>query len=251
MRRNLWIAAAVALIVVVLLVGVAWATEAVQSRHPLQDQIARGTVKEVDGENVLVVTENGNLQVLISDRTALWVPGEPPTSTVQLATGDPVLALGRRAPGQEGSGALSARLIVVADEEELPKVLVRGRALAVTRQTIVVQSGNRERAITVLPRTRLWSTNGRLDSIGDIRPGDPLIALGQPTGLGQWIAGLVVVAGPAGTTREGLRGTVEALDTKQQALTVQTGTGSHIDVVTSADTVAPPLISSASRAGPR
>jgi hypothetical protein len=219
-----------------LLVGVAWATETAQSRHPLLDHVARGTVESVDGESVLLATEEGNLEVLISDRTVLWVPGEPLTSTVQLAIGDPVLAFGRPAPAEAGSGALSARPILVAGQEELPRVLVRGRALSVTRQTIVVQSGNRERAITVLPRTRLWSTGGRLDSIGDIRPGDPLIALGQPTELGQWIAGLVVVAGPGGTTQGGLRGTVVALDADEQTLTVETGAGRQIGVSTAADT---------------
>jgi hypothetical protein len=193
-------------------------------------------VESVDGESVLLATEEGNLEVLISDRTVLWVPGAPPTSTVQLAIGDPVLAFGRPAPAEAGSGALPARLVLVAGQEELPRVLVRGRALSVTRQTILVQSGNRERAITVLPRTRLWSTGGRLDSIRDIRPGDPLIALGQPTELGQWIAGLVVVAGPGGTTQGGLRGTVVALDADEQTLTVETGVGRQIGVSTAADT---------------
>jgi hypothetical protein len=82
----------------------------------------------------------------------------------------------------------------------------------------VVQSGNRERAITVLPRTRLWSTGGRLDSLRDVHPGDPLIALGQPTELGQWIAGLVMIAGPENTARQGLRGTVVGLDAEKQTL---------------------------------
>jgi hypothetical protein len=236
MRRNLWIAAAAVLVLATLLAGVAWATETAEPRHPLQDHVARGTVQSIDGETVILATENGNLKVLTSDRTVLWVPGDPPTATVQLAIGDPVLAFGRRAPDEEGSGALSARLVLVAGEEELPKVLVRGRALSVTRQTIVVQSSNRERAITVLPRTRLWSTGGRLDSLRDIRPGDPLIALGQPTELGQWIAGLVVVAGPGATTREGLRGTVAALDADEQTLAVETRTGIQISVSASDDT---------------
>jgi len=47
---------------------------------------------------------------------------------------------------------ISARLVLVADEQELPRVMIRGRTLSVTRQTILVQSGNRERAVTVLPR---------------------------------------------------------------------------------------------------
>ena len=181
MRRNLWIAGGVALLLAALLVGVAWATESTQPRNPLQNHVARGTVESVDGENVMLSTESGNLEVRISDGAMLWVPSEPPTSTVQLAIGDPVLAFGQRAEDEGGSGTFSARLVVVAEDEELPRVLVRGRALAVTRQTIVVQSGSRERAITVLPRTRLWTAGGRLDSPRDLHPGNTLIALGQPT----------------------------------------------------------------------
>ena len=235
MKRNVWIAAGVALVLVILLVGAVWAAEAAEPRQPLQDRIARGTVESVDEEKVLLATEDGNLEVLISDKTLLWAPGEPPTTTVQLAIGDPVLAFGQRAQDEDGSDTFSARLVLVAEDEELPKVLVRGRALVVTRQTIVVQSGNRERAITVLPRTRLWSTGGRLASLRDVRPGDPLIALGQPTELGQWIAGLVMVVGPE-DGRRGLRGTVVELDAGELTLVIETEAGNQITVQASADT---------------
>ena len=242
MRRNLWIAGGVALLLATLLVGAAWATQAVQptestlARHPLQNHVARGTVESVDGEKVMLSTENGNLDVRISDSTMLWVPGEPPTSTVQLAIGDPVLAFGQRTEEEVGSSTLSARLLLVVDDDELPRVLVRGRALAVTRQTIVVQNGTRERAITVLPRTRLWTAGGRLDSLRELHPGDTLIALGQPTELGQWVAGLVMVAGPEDATRQGPRGTVVGLDAEELTLTMETRTGSQIAVHASADT---------------
>lgn len=242
MRRNLWIAGGVALLLATLLAGAAWAMEAVQAtestqlRPPWQNHVARGTVESVDGEKVMLSTENGDLELRISDGTMLWVPGDPPTSTIQLAIGDPVLAFGRRAEEEVGSGTFSARLVLVADEKELPRVLVRGRALAVTRQTIVVQNGNRERAITVLPRTRLWSSGGRLDSLRDIQPGDTLIALGRPTDLGQWVAGLVMVAGTEGAAREGLRGTVVGLDAGALTLTMETRAGNQIAVHASADT---------------
>jgi hypothetical protein len=235
MKRNLWIAAGVAVVLAVLLAGAVWAAEAAEPRKPLQDYVARGTVENVDGERVLLATEDGSLEILISDKTVLWVPGEPPTTTVQLAIGDPVLAFGQPTQDEAGSGTFSARLVLVAEDEELPKVVVRGRALAVTRQTIVVQSGNRERAITVLPRTRLWSTGGRLDSLRDVRPGDPLIALGHPTELGQWIAGLVMVIGPEDARRD-LRGTVVGLDAAELTLTIETRDGNQITVQASADT---------------
>ena len=197
----------------------------------------RGTVTALDGNTVWCETPEGGVRSFaISDRTFLWVPGKPPTSTVELAVGDPVLAFGQGVPDETGSSTLSARLVLVADEEELPRVLIRGRARSVTRQTVVVQSGSRERAITVLPRTRLWSTSGQLDSLRDVHSGDQLIALGQPTELGQWVAGLVMVAGPEVPARRGLRGTVVTLDAEEQTLTVQTEAGNQISVIAGADT---------------
>lgn len=237
MKRRTLVAIFALILLAVALVGAAWAADTDQPRRRLQDQIVRGTVTALDGNTVWIETPGGDeSSFAISDRTFLWVPGEPPTSTVELAVGNPVLAFGQSLPDEAGSSMLSARLVLVADEEELPRVLIRGRALSVTRQTVVVQSGSRERAITVLPRTRLWSTSGRLDSLRDVHPGDQLIALGQPTELGQWVAGLVMVAGPEVPARRGLRGTVVTLDAEEQTLTVQTEAGNQISVIAGADT---------------
>ena len=71
------------------------------------------------------------------------MPGEPPNTAIQLAVGDSVLAIGRNLPDEAGDSTPMARLILIAEEEELPVVLIRVRALAVTQQTIVVQSGSR------------------------------------------------------------------------------------------------------------
>ena len=237
MKRRTLVAIFALSLLAVALVGAAWAADTDQPRRRLQDQIVRGTVTALDRNTVWIETPgDGECSFAISDRTLLWVPGEPPTSTVELAVGDPVLAFGKVMLDETGSSALSARLVLVADEEELPRVLVRGRALSITRQTIVVLSGSRERAITILPRTRLWSTSGRLDSLRDIHPGDQLIALGQPTELGQWVAGLVLVAGPEISARRGLRGTVVTRDAEEQMLTVQTQAGTQISVIAGTDT---------------
>jgi RNase P/RNase MRP subunit p29 len=232
MKRKTLIVIFALILSALALVGAAWAADADRPRRRLQDQIVRGKVTGLDENTVWIETPGGNeSSFAISERTVLWVPGEPPASTIELTVGDPVLAFGQSVPDETGSSVISARLVLVADEQEPPRVLIRGHALSVTRQTIVVQSGNRERAVTVLPRTRLRSTSGRLDSLRDIHPGDPLIALGQPTELGQWVAGLVMVAGPEVPARRGLRGTVVTLDAEEQTLTVQTEAGSQISVI--------------------
>jgi len=237
MKRRTLVAISALILLAVALVGAAWAADTDQPRRRLRDQIARGTVTALDRNTVWIETPAGSeSSFTVSDRTLLWVPGEPPTSTVELAVSDPVLVFGQSVTDETGSNALSARLVLVSDEEELPRVLIRGRALSVTQQTIVVQSGSRERAITVLPRTRLWSTSGRLDSLRDVHPGDQLIALGQPTELGQWVAGLVMVTGPGDPARRGPRGTVATLDAEEQTLTVQTEAGRQISVMAGADT---------------
>jgi RNase P/RNase MRP subunit p29 len=174
--------------------------------------------------------------LLITEATRHWVPGKPPTTTVELAVGDPVLAFGDPVPGNNGTKVLSARLIVVASDEDLPKILVQGRVLAVTRQTIVVQTGRGERAITVRPRTRLQTAAGRLESLRGLRQGQQIIALGQPTEYGQWMAGLVYLPGPAPLARNGLRGEVIAKDAEAGTLRVATGQRGEITVVTNEQT---------------
>jgi RNase P/RNase MRP subunit p29 len=187
----------------------------------------------VDQDTASLETKKGEgISLLITEATWFWVPGEPPTRTVELAVGDPVLAFGQAVPDATGSGQLSARVVMVADDEELPKALIRGRAVAVAQQTIVVQTGRRERAVTVLPRTRLWSTRGRLDSLRDVHAGNQVVALGQPTDLGQWVAVLVVVVNAEPLPGQGLGGQVTALDAETKTLTVQTEGRGEILVVT-------------------
>jgi hypothetical protein len=198
-----------------------------------QEYVVRGTVTAVSGDEILVETaDNESATLLIAATTRLWVPGEPPTTTIELEIGDPVLALGEPRATDSDGHVLSARLVVAASDEELPRILIRGRAVAVTEQTIVVQTGRGERAVTVLPRTRLWSAKGRLASLRDLHPGEAVVAMGQPTGLGQWIAALVFVPDVLPQAGRGLRGLVTATDSAG-TLTVQTERGETITVVTS------------------
>lgn len=209
----------------------------VQAGPRLEQYVVRGAVMAATDEQVTVETADGALASLfLSDATRLWVAGEPPTSTVELAAGDPVLAFGRPATAEAGEKALAAQLVVVVSDEELPKFLVQGRALAVTRQTVVVETRRGERAITVLPRTRFWSAGGRGASLQDVRPGEQVIALGQPTEFGQWFAGLVLLPNVDSLARNGLRGEVIAKDPSAGTLTVLTEQRGEITVVTDTET---------------
>jgi hypothetical protein len=197
MKRKLGLVG-LAVVIAALAVGIlgwlgatwqaAWAAEETQQRW------LKGNVVE-SGDTITVETGKDEIAtLLITDTTRLWIPGQPPTTTVSLAVGDPVLAMGQPV-ATESHRALLARVVVVVSDEDLPKILVRGRIVAVTEKTIVVQTGRGERAMTVFPRTRLWSAGERLNSVQDVHPGEQIVALGQPTELGQWIAGLVMVRG--------------------------------------------------------
>jgi RNase P/RNase MRP subunit p29 len=171
--------------------------QSARSSRGLRDRLVRGTVTEVEDNTVLLEVADGAIATLIiSDSTHLWLPGEPPTTTVELMVGDRVLAGGEPAPTETGERALLARLVVVVSDEDLPKYVIRGQVVAVTRQTVVVQSGRGERAITVLPRTRIWSRQGELESLRRVDQGERVIALGEPTELGLWIARLVLLPDP-------------------------------------------------------
>lgn len=237
MKHKLWIVGAAVAALLLLIGGVVWAAESGQVPVRLQDRIVRGTVIAVHEEEIAIESADGQETILlVGEATQLWVPGQPPTTTIELSVGDPVIALGQPATPETESREFSARLIVVASEEDLPKLLIRGRAIAVTRQTIVVQTGNRERAVTVLPRTRLWSASGQLGSLRDVHPGDLIIALGQPTELGQWVAGIVLIVDRQLPDPRGLQGEVTAIDAQAATLTLQTERRGEVTVLTNDDT---------------
>jgi len=242
MNRTLIVGLTITLLAL-LAGGVVWAAEsgsafedqttAVDKLGRLPDNIVRGTVTAVEEEKALIETEDGvTVTLIITETTVQWVPGEPPTRTVELSISDPVLAFGRPVIGQR---ALVAAIIVVVEDEDLPKFLIRGKVVVATRQTIVVDAGQRERAITVLPRTRFFSPD-RPDAPRNVRPGDAVIALGQPTELGQWIAGAVLVPGAEQLAGRKLAGKVTAVDLTAGTLTVQVGQRGEVTVVTDDDT---------------
>lgn len=237
MKHKLLIVIAAAAALLLLVGGIAWAADRESAAAARQPFSVIGDVVSLDDDLLTVETEAGEeVGVLLTDEVYQWLPGEPPTTTLSLAVGDPVLVLGRPAGGEAGQAALTARLILIAEREELARYVVRGRVVAVTRQTIVVQTGQRERAITVTRNTRLLSTGGRLDSLREVHPGDQIIALGQPTEFGQWVAGLVLLPDATPLARFGLRGTVSAKDEAAGTLIVETEQRGEITVVTDDET---------------
>jgi hypothetical protein len=208
-----------------------------QSAGRLKQYVVRGTVTAMEGSEVSIESADGaGTTLVIADRTRLWVPGQPPTMTVELAVGTPILALGAPSTTSSGEKTWTARLVVVVSDQDLPKIWVRGRAVAITEQTIVVRTGHGERAIRVLPRTQVWSPDGRSESLNDIQPGQQVIALGQPTELGQWIAGLVLLPRAEPLASRVLHGQVVAMDANSRELTVETARRGEVTVVTSDET---------------
>jgi len=202
----------------------------------LSDSIVHGTVTAIRGDEALIKTDAGmSATLIVSDTTVQWVPGQPPARTAELAIGDPVLAFGRPVSRAENQKAIVAHVILIVADEDLPKYLIRGQVIVATQKTIVVDTGQRERAITVLPRTRFWSP-GRPSAPRDVRPGDTVIALGQPNEMGQWIAGAVVVPGAGQVAGHALAGKVTAIDLDAGMLTVQTGQRGEVSVVTADET---------------
>lgn len=233
-KHKLWIVITAAAALLLLVGGIAWAAD----REPAagNEFSVVGEVASIKDDQMIVETEAGEeVGVLLIDETYQWLPGEPPTTTLSLAVGDPVLVLGRPAGAVEDPAALAAWLILVAEREELPRYVVRGRAAAVTAQTIVVQTGRAERAITVTRATRLWAPKGRLASLREVKPGDKVVAVGQPTELGQWHAGVVLAMGGPQVTQRGLRGQVTAIDLEAGTLEVETARGS-VTVTTGEET---------------
>ena len=205
--------------------------------RPLLSYVLKGTVTAVSADQIRVETgQEQSATLLIDDGTRLWVPGEPPTSTITLEAGDPVLALGtpRQAEGEERT--LAARIVVLVSDQDLALVTVQGTAVAITHQIIVVDGRRGERAITVRPRTRIWSAAGRVSSLADIRPGTHVLALGQPNDRGQWFAGVVFLLGPHPLARHSLGGEVLSVDIEAGTLQLRTERRGEITLLTNEKT---------------
>ena len=256
MNRTLIVGLAIALLAL-MAGGVVWAAESgmpsqlpsPQAPAAIEDQgaeavklgrlsgfLVRGTVTAVEQDEALIKTDGGmSITLIITGTTVQWAPGQPPTRTIELAPGDPVLAFGRPATRDDEQRAFMAQIIVIAEDKDLAKYLVRGQVVVATQQTIVVDTGRRERAITILPRTRFFSP-ARPDAPRDVRAGDTVLALGQPTELGQWIAGAVVVPGAGQLAGRTLVGQVTAVDLDAGTLTVLVGQRGLVTVVAGDDT---------------
>jgi hypothetical protein len=247
MKQKGWIVVVVAASLLALVGGVAWAADreitdpeasarqtAVRQWH---DYVVQGAVVATDGTEMTVERDDGELvTVQTGEDTRYWLPGSPVTDTLTLEVGDPVLVVGQPQAAVAGADTLGARLVVVVEREELPRYLMRGRAVAVTSQTLVVATGQRERAATILPRTQLLSPGGRLGALRDVRPGDQVLAVGQPTRLGQWHAGLVLVTGGGASTRRVVRGEIAAIDLEEESLSVQSDHRGEVTIVVGART---------------
>jgi hypothetical protein len=94
------------------------------------------------------------------------------------------------------------------------------------------QPAQGDRAITIRPRTRLLSSQSTLPSLRNLHVGERIIALGQPTELGQWVAGLVFVAGANPLSRNGIRGEVTAINPEDGTMSLSTVRRGEIAVLT-------------------
>jgi hypothetical protein len=240
MKHKAWLAGIAIAALALVVAGVAWAAESQPLHRPAErigGRAVRGMVVASEEDRISLQPAEGQaVTVLVTERTNLWVPGQPPTTTVELAIGTPALVFGRAEATETGERALAARIIVVADDQDLPKVFVRGRVVAVTRQTIVVNTGRGERAVTITPRSRLWTTGGRLGSLRAIHPADLVFALGQPNDRGQWVAGLVLAAADGPSAGRELRVKVLAVEPAARMLTAQTRAGKEISILTDDET---------------
>ncbi|MBN1658813.1 MAG: hypothetical protein JXA93_10445 [Anaerolineae bacterium] len=200
MNHKRWILGILLAAVLLCAAGITAVAEAqstpTQPSRPVhvRQRVVQGEIISVTAGEATVETQDAlSVTLRLGDHTHYWVPGSPPTRTLTLTVGDPVLAFGRPVDAEKSDSArtVDAHIVVVVEPDDVPRYVVAGRVVVVTAETIVVRTPRGERAVRVVPDTHLLARQGRLDSLRSIRRGDQIIALGRPTELGQWIAGVI------------------------------------------------------------
>jgi len=167
---------------------------AIASAEELREHTVRGKVTAVEGQTLVIVTREGEKEVVTTSETYFHTPSAEEPSLDDIEVGCIISALGQK----DDDGTFTAQIVAVARARRLRRVIVRrnmvgGEVTAIGDTTLTVEIRRGEKTILTDEHTRFRIPGVENPSLKDINLGDRIIALGRRNEDGDFMARVVGV----------------------------------------------------------
>lgn len=166
---------------------------AIASAEELREHTVRGKVTAVEEHTLVIVTREGEKEVVTTSETYFHVPNVEEPGLEDIEVGRIITAL-----GQEDGGTFTAQIVALGRARRLRRVIVRrsvvgGEVTGIEGTTLTVETRQGEKTVLTDENTRFRIPGVENPSIEDIEVGDRVIALGRRNEDGELVARVVGV----------------------------------------------------------
>ena len=167
---------------------------AIASAGELRDHAVHGRVTAVEGQTLVIMTREGEKEVVTTSETYFHVPNVEEPNLDDIEAGCIIAALGQK----DDDGTFTAQIVAVAPARRLRRTMVRrnmvfGEVMAIEGVTLTIETRRGEQTILTDANTRFRIPGVENPSIEDIEVGDRVIALGRRNEEGEFAARVVGV----------------------------------------------------------
>jgi len=167
---------------------------AIASAEELREHVVRGKVTAVEGQTLVIVTREGEKEMVTTSETYFHVPNVKEPGLDDIESGCIITALGQK----DDDGTFTAQIVAVARARRLRKMIVRrnivgGEVKTIEGTTLTVKTRQGEKTILTDENTRFRIPGVENPSIEDIKVGDRVIVLGRRNEDGEFVARVVGV----------------------------------------------------------
>ncbi len=167
---------------------------AIASAEELREHAVRGRVTAVEGQTLVIITREGEKEVVTTSETYFHVPNVEEPDLDDIEAGCIIAALGQK----DDDGTFTAQIVAVARARPRRKMIVRrnmvaGEVMAIKGVTLTIETRRGEQTILTDANTRFRIPGVENPSIEDIEVGDRVIALGRRNEEGGFAARVVGV----------------------------------------------------------
>ena len=167
---------------------------ALASAEELRGHAVRGKVTAVEGQTLVIVTREGEEEVVTTSETYFHIPNVEEPGLDDIEVGCVIAALGQW--GDDGT--FTAQIVATARTRPQRKMIIRrhtvlGQVTAIEGTTLTVETRQGEQTILTDENTRFRIPGVENPSIEDIEVGDRFIALGRRNEDGDVVARVVGV----------------------------------------------------------